>query len=167
MASSLKLSAVDDQAVRLGRFGRDVCLWHLADMLFMLANVRFWGQSRRRPTAASQSRFMSTRPSRRETSTWIVNPVPDPALPQRQSEHLAKAWSKLSLHMLRPFPVRWISLACSGGEFPVLVSREFTGNPLNFLRKGEAGIAVLGLQGQNFPVFSRKQGKTRRRQVRR
>src|SRR5690349_25058260 len=67
MASSLKLSAVDDQAVRLGRFGRDVCLWHFADMLFMLSNVRFWGQSRRRPTAASQSRFMSTRPSRRET----------------------------------------------------------------------------------------------------
>ena len=45
----------------------NVCYWHLADMLFMLANVRFWGQSRRRPTAASQSRFMSTRPSRRET----------------------------------------------------------------------------------------------------
>jgi hypothetical protein len=61
--------------------------------------------------------------------------------------------------MLRPFPVRWISLACSGGEFPVLVSREFTGNPLNFHRKGEAGIAVLGLQGQNFPVFSRQTGK--------
>jgi hypothetical protein len=61
--------------------------------------------------------------------------------------------------MLRPFPVRWISLACSGGEFPVLVSREFTGNLLNFHRKGEAGIAVLGLQGQNFPVFSRQTGK--------
>jgi|RhiMethySRZTD1v2_1073278.scaffolds.fasta_scaffold269841_3 hypothetical protein len=34
-----------------------------------------------------------------------------------------------------------------------------TGNPLNFHRKGEAGIAVLGLQGQNFPVFSRQTGK--------
>jgi hypothetical protein len=31
-------------------------------MLNVLANVRFWGQSGQRPTAAYRSRFMSTRP---------------------------------------------------------------------------------------------------------
>jgi hypothetical protein len=45
------------------------------------------------------------------------------------------------------------------GNFPVLSSREFTGNPLNFHRKGEARIAVLGLRRQNFPVFSRETGE--------
>ena len=91
-------------------------------------------------------------------STWIVNPVPDPALPQRQSEHLAKTWSKLSLNMLRPFPVRWISLACSGNSL-FWSPGNSQAIHLNFHRKGEAGTAILGLQGQNFPVFSRQTGK--------
>jgi hypothetical protein len=51
------------------------------------------------------------------------------------------------------------------GEFPVLVSREFTGNPLNFHRKGEAGIAASRAKISLY--FPAKQGKTRRRQVRR
>jgi hypothetical protein len=42
MASSSKISAVDDQAVRPCSIG---CLWHKADMLNALANIRFWGQS--------------------------------------------------------------------------------------------------------------------------
>ena len=40
----------------------DVRLWHKADMLNALTNVRIWGQSGHGPTAAYQSRFMSTRP---------------------------------------------------------------------------------------------------------
>jgi hypothetical protein len=40
-----------------------VCLWHLANMLNALTNVRLWVQ-KHGPTTAYQSRFMSTRPSR-------------------------------------------------------------------------------------------------------
>ena len=40
-----------------------VRFWHKADMLNALTNVRFWGQSGHGPTAAYQTRFMSTRPS--------------------------------------------------------------------------------------------------------
>jgi hypothetical protein len=43
MASSSKLSAVDDQAVRPWSICRDVRLWHKADMLNTLTDVRFWG----------------------------------------------------------------------------------------------------------------------------
>jgi hypothetical protein len=42
-----------------------VCFWHKADMLYVLTNVRFWGQSGHGPTATSQTRFMSTRRSDR------------------------------------------------------------------------------------------------------
>ena len=49
-----KSSAIDPSNVRL---------WHKADMLNALTNVRFWGQSGHGATAAYQSRFMSTRPS--------------------------------------------------------------------------------------------------------
>jgi hypothetical protein len=40
-----KLSAVDDQAVRPWSIGRDVCLWHKADMLNALTNVGFGGKA--------------------------------------------------------------------------------------------------------------------------
>jgi hypothetical protein len=45
MASSSKLSAVDDQAVRRWSIGRDVCLWHLADIDFDAEHFRFRVQS--------------------------------------------------------------------------------------------------------------------------
>jgi hypothetical protein len=32
----------------LGRFGRDVCLWHIADVPLALTNVCFWGNRRHR-----------------------------------------------------------------------------------------------------------------------
>jgi hypothetical protein len=38
-------------------------IWHIADMGTALENVCFWGQSGHSPTAAYQTRFMSTRPS--------------------------------------------------------------------------------------------------------
>ena len=38
----------------------DVRSWHKADMLNALTNVRFWGQSGHGPTAAYQTRFIST-----------------------------------------------------------------------------------------------------------
>jgi hypothetical protein len=41
MASSSKLSAVDDQAVRPWSIGRDVCLWHKADVLDQACDVGF------------------------------------------------------------------------------------------------------------------------------
>ena len=50
----------------------EVRYWHEADMFNALTNVRFWGQSGHGPTAAYQTRFMSTRPranSFRQT-TW-------------------------------------------------------------------------------------------------
>jgi hypothetical protein len=74
--SMLVAGALLRQPIRLGYASggtsghsrtRDVRFWHKADIRFDCGHVRFWRQSRRRPTAASQSRFMSTRPSRRET----------------------------------------------------------------------------------------------------
>jgi len=41
----------------------NVCYWHKADMLNALTHVCFGGQSGQWPTAAYQSRFMSTRPN--------------------------------------------------------------------------------------------------------
>jgi len=43
MASSSKLSAIDDQSQALVDIGRDVCLWHLADIPLALTNVRYRG----------------------------------------------------------------------------------------------------------------------------
>jgi hypothetical protein len=39
-------------------------IWHIADMGTALENVCFWGQSGHSPTAAYQTRFMSTRPGK-------------------------------------------------------------------------------------------------------
>jgi hypothetical protein len=48
--------------IKVPRSNANVRFWHKADILNALTNVRFWGQSGHRPTAAYQSRFMSTRP---------------------------------------------------------------------------------------------------------
>ena len=51
-------------ARNVGAMSGNVRYWHKADMLNALTNVRFWGQSGHGPTAAYQSRFMSTRPNK-------------------------------------------------------------------------------------------------------
>ena len=45
MASSSKLSAIDDQAVRFCSIGRDVCFWHKADIGVHSQRVSFSTQS--------------------------------------------------------------------------------------------------------------------------
>jgi hypothetical protein len=47
----------------MGYAETDVRYGYKADMLNALTNGRFWGQSGHGPTAAYQTRFMSTRPS--------------------------------------------------------------------------------------------------------
>jgi hypothetical protein len=46
--------------------------WHLADIKSGAEHVRFWGESGQLPTAAYQSRFMSTRPRPKGEPSFIA-----------------------------------------------------------------------------------------------
>ena len=65
------------------------------------------------------------------------------------------------------FLARWIHYPVWAGIFPVLISREFAGKAWHFQRKGEVVPQSWGSIIRISLYFPAKQGKTRRRQVRR
>jgi hypothetical protein len=75
---------------------------------------------------------MSTRPSRWETVHRGLSIRYQTRSFLSDSSSVSRKRSQNSLHMLRPFPVRWISLPCSGWEFPCFELQGIHGQSIEF-----------------------------------